>query len=123
MRLYCISKWFKFQNAAKEHKFLIGLRCFCLLTARYNLCQGRQSEFPSTEGQFSGLLEHQILPRRRYIKNTVYGEEIRDLQHLWDRITAAIATETSDVIQRTWHEIDKKLNICQATNVVHIVTY
>jgi hypothetical protein len=30
-----------------------------------------------------------------YVKNIVYGENIRDLMHLRDRITAAIATVTS----------------------------
>jgi hypothetical protein len=42
---------------------------------------------------------------RGYIKNIVYGEKIRDLWYLQDRIITAIATVTPDMIQRTWHEI------------------
>jgi hypothetical protein len=58
-----------------------------------------------------------------YVKNIVYGEKICDIQHLQDRITAAITTVTSDMIMRTWHEIRYHLDICQATNGAHIETY
>jgi hypothetical protein len=37
-----------------------------------------------------------------YIKNIAYGEEIRDLRRIRNRI----ATVTPDMIQRTWHEIE-----------------
>jgi hypothetical protein len=36
-----------------------------------------------------------------YVRNIVYGEKIRDLRHLRDMTTAAIATVTPDIIQRT----------------------
>jgi hypothetical protein len=55
--------------------------------------------------------------------NIVYGEKIWDIQHLWDRITAAIAMVTLDIIQWTGHEIRYRLDICYATNVAHIKTY
>jgi hypothetical protein len=58
-----------------------------------------------------------------YVKNIVYGENIRDPRHLRNRITAAIATVTPDMIQRIWHEIEYCLDICRATNGVHIETY
>ena len=35
---------------------------------------------------------------RRYIKNIVYAEKIRNIQHLQDRITSTIETETRDMI-------------------------
>jgi hypothetical protein len=38
-------------------------------------------------------------------------------------ITAAIATVTPDMIQRIWHEIEYHLDICQATNRVHVEMY
>jgi hypothetical protein len=58
-----------------------------------------------------------------YVKNCVYGENIRDLQHLQDRIATAIATVTPDIIQRAWHEIEYRLDICRAKNGAHIETY
>jgi hypothetical protein len=67
--------------------------------------------------QSSGLPEVQILPKWTflwgYVKNIVYGENIRDLQHLRDRITAAIAA---------WREIKYSLDICRVTNGAHIET-
>jgi hypothetical protein len=51
-----------------------------------------------------------------YVKNCVYGEKIRDFQHLRDRI----ATVTPEIIQRTWHEIEYRLDVCRATNGAHI---
>jgi hypothetical protein len=53
----------------------------------------------------------------------VYGEKIGDLQQLRDRIATAIATVTPDIIQRTWHEIEHRLDVCTATNGAHIETY
>jgi hypothetical protein len=57
-----------------------------------------------------------------YVMNIVYGEKIRDLWHLWDRITAASAIVTPDMIQQTWHEIEYHLQFCRATNGAHIET-
>jgi hypothetical protein len=39
------------------------------------------------------------------VKNTVYAEKIRNIQHLQERITSAIETVTRDMIQKTWQEI------------------
>jgi hypothetical protein len=73
----------------------------------------------------SGIPGAQILPRWTfslcgYIKNITYSENIRGLRHLWDRITAAIATVTPDMIQQTSHKIEHRLDIYQATNGSHI---
>jgi len=37
-----------------------------------------------------------------YIKNIVYAEKIRNIQHLQEKITSAIETVTRDMIQKTW---------------------
>lgn len=58
-----------------------------------------------------------------YIKNIVYAEKIRDLDHLRERISSAILTVTPDMIGRTWQEVDYRLDICRATNGAHIETY
>jgi len=58
-----------------------------------------------------------------YIKNIVYAEKIRNIQHLQDRITSAIETVTRDMIQKTWQEIEFSLDISRATNDAHIEMY
>jgi hypothetical protein len=77
--------------------------------------------------KISGLPEDQTLPRWTllwgYIKNIVYGEKIRDIRHLRDRITAVIATVTPVMIQRIWHEIEYGVDICRAINGAHFETY
>jgi len=58
-----------------------------------------------------------------YIKNIVYIEKIRNIQHLQDRITSAIETVTRDMIQKTWQEIEFRLDVSRATNSAHIEMY
>jgi len=58
-----------------------------------------------------------------YIKNIVYAEKIRNIQHLQDRITSATETVTRDTIQKTWQEIEFRLDISRATNGAHIEMY
>jgi len=72
----------------------------------------RDSLLPGLEGvdQYHGHLEalislHLIFFLWGYIKNIVYAEKIRIIQHLQDRITSAIENVTRDMIQKTWQEI------------------
>ena len=59
-----------------------------------------------------------------YIKNTVYAEKIRNIQHLQDRITSAIETViTQDMIQKTWQETEFRLDVSRATNGACIEMY
>jgi len=58
-----------------------------------------------------------------YIKNIVYAEKIRNIQHLQERITSVIETVTRDVIQKTWQEIKFRLEVSRATNGAHIEMY
>jgi len=56
--------------------------------------------------QYPGHLEaqislHLIFFLWGYIKNIVYAEKIRNIQHLQERITSAIETVTQDMIQKT----------------------
>ena len=57
------------------------------------------------------------------IKNIGYAEKIRNIQHLQDRITSATETVTRDMIQKTWQEIEFRLDVSRATNVAHIEIY
>jgi len=58
-----------------------------------------------------------------YIKNIVYAEKIRNIQHLQERITSAFETVTRDMIQKTWQEIELGLDVSRATNGAHIEIY
>jgi len=58
-----------------------------------------------------------------YTKNIVYAEKIRNIQHLQDRITAAIETVTRGMIQKTLQEIEFRLDISRAINGAHIEMY
>jgi len=57
-----------------------------------------------------------------YIKNNVYAEKIRNIQHLQDGITA-IETVTRDMIHKTCPEIEFRLDVSRATNGAHIEMY
>jgi len=55
-----------------------------------------------------------------YIKNIVYAEKIKNIQHLQERITSAIEIVKRDMIQKTWQEIQFRLDVSRATYVAHI---
>jgi len=59
----------------------------------------------------------------RYIKNIVYAEKIRNIQHLQDRITSATETVARDMIQKAWQEIEFGLDVFRATDGAHIEMY
>jgi len=58
-----------------------------------------------------------------YVKNIVYAEKIRNIQHLQERITSAIENVTRDMIQKTWQEIEFRLDVSRTTNGAHIEMY
>jgi hypothetical protein len=58
-----------------------------------------------------------------YLKHIVYAEKIQDMHHLKERINSVITTVTPDMIQRTWSEINYRLDICRATGGAHIETF
>ena len=58
-----------------------------------------------------------------YIKNIVYAGKIRNIQLMQERITSAIETVTRDTIQKTWQEMEFRLDVPRATNGAHIEMY
>ena len=58
-----------------------------------------------------------------YIKNIVYAEKIRNIQHLQEMITSAIETVTGDMIQKKWQKIEFRLDVSRGTNGAHIEMY
>jgi len=90
----------------------------------------RDSLMPGLErvDQYPGHLEaqislHSIFSCGGYIKNSVYAEKIRNIQHLQERITSAIETVTRNMIQKTWQEIEFRLDVSRAKNGAHIEMY
>jgi hypothetical protein len=90
----------------------------------------RDPLMPGLEGadQYPGHLEalislHLIFFLWGYIKNIIYAEKIRNIQHLQERITSATETATQDMIQKTWQEIEFSFYVSRATNVAHIEMY
>jgi hypothetical protein len=57
------------------------------------------------------------------VKNIAYAENIRDLDHLRQKITAAAATITPDMLHRTGTETEYHLDVCRVTNGAHIETH
>lgn len=58
-----------------------------------------------------------------YVKNIVYSEKIRNIDHLRQRILVAVASVTPVMLTNTWREIEYRLDICRATNGSHIEVY
>ena len=90
----------------------------------------RDSLTPGLEGvdQYPGHFQaqislHLIFSCGGYIKNTVYAEGIRNIQHLQESITSATETVTRDMIQKTWQEIEFRLDVSRATNGAYIEMY
>ena len=81
----------------------------------------RVDQYPGHLGAQISL--HLIFPCGGYIKNIVYAEKIRNIQHLQERITSVIETVTRDMIQKTWQEIEFCLDVSRATNGAHIEIY
>jgi hypothetical protein len=58
-----------------------------------------------------------------YVKDIVYRTKVRDITNLKQRITDAIATIDEGMLQRTWQEIEYRLDVLRATNGAHIEVY
>ena len=58
-----------------------------------------------------------------HIKNVVYAEKIRDINHLRERIIAAVETVTPAMLANTWRAVEYRLDVCRATNGSHVEVY
>ena len=43
-----------------------------------------------------------------------------NIEEMKERITAALETVTEDMLQRVWHELEHRLNVCRVTRGAHI---
>ena len=58
-----------------------------------------------------------------YVKDIVYRTKVRDIDDLKQRISNAITTIDETMLQRTWQEIEYRLDVLHATNGAHIEVY
>ncbi|KDR16703.1 hypothetical protein L798_09097 [Zootermopsis nevadensis] len=60
---------------------------------------------------------HPVIFPMGYVKQkTVYRTPVADINDLKDRTAAAIATVDFDMLQRTWMELEHRLDIVHVTN-------
>ena len=43
-----------------------------------------------------------------------------NIEEMKQRVTAALKTVTEDMLQRVWHELEYRLNVCRVTDGAHI---
>jgi hypothetical protein len=55
-----------------------------------------------------------------YVKDIVYRTKVRDITNL---ITDDIATIDESMLQRTWQEVEYRLDVLRATNGAYIEVY
>jgi hypothetical protein len=58
-----------------------------------------------------------------YVKDFVYSTRVPDINNLRARIVEEIATITPDMLERTWTEVEYRLDIVRATQGAHVETY
>ena len=58
-----------------------------------------------------------------YVKDKVYSTPVADVETLKERITAALATVTTDILENTWREIEFRLDVLRATKGAHVEIY
>ena len=51
-----------------------------------------------------------------YVKDIVYRKKVRDMTDLKQRISNAIATIDEAMLQRTWQDVEYRLDVLRATN-------
>ena len=57
------------------------------------------------------------------VKDIVYRTKVWDINDLQQRISNAITTIDEAMLQRTWQEIEYRLDVLRATNGAHIEVY
>ena len=58
-----------------------------------------------------------------YVKDIVYKTKVRDIDDLKQRISNAMTTIDEAMLQRTWQEIEYRLDVLRATNAARIELY
>ena len=59
----------------------------------------------------------------RYVKDNVFSTPVPIVTNLKARITDAFATITEDMLEKTWREIDYRLDALRATKGAHVEVY
>ena len=55
-----------------------------------------------------------------YVKGLVFVPPLpANIEEMKQRITAALETVTKDMLQRVWHELEYRLDVCRVTGGAH----
>ena len=74
--------------------------------------------------QFQKFITKFIKKKRVVLKTScINPSKIRDITNLKQRITHAISTIDESMLQRTWQEIEYRLDVLCTTNGAHIEVY
>ena len=58
---------------------------------------------------------------RGYVKGQVFVPPFpANIEEMKQRITATLETVTKDMLQRVWHELEYRLDVCRVTGGPHI---
>jgi hypothetical protein len=58
-----------------------------------------------------------------YVKDDVYSTPVPDTDTLNARIRDALAADTDEMLEKTWREIECRLEDIRATNGAHVEVY
>ena len=58
---------------------------------------------------------------RVYVKGLVFVPPLpANIEEMKQRITVALETVTKDMLQRVWHELEYRLDVCRVTGGAHL---
>jgi hypothetical protein len=86
-------------------------------------CDGMHGVSIKSLYKFKNMLQRLDFFLWGYVKYIVYRSKVRDIINLKQRITDAIDTTDEGMLQRTWQEIEYRLDVLHATNGSHIEVY
>jgi hypothetical protein len=58
-----------------------------------------------------------------YVKDKVYSTPVPDTDTLKARVRDALAAVTEEMLEKTWREIEYRLEVLRATNGTHVEVY
>jgi hypothetical protein len=58
-----------------------------------------------------------------YVKDKMYSTPVPDTDTLKARIRGALAAVTEEMLEKTWREIEYRLDVLRATNGEHVEVY
>jgi hypothetical protein len=82
--------------------------------------EGRSNTMTTT---FTGHYPSGLFLLWGYVKDKVYSTPVPDTDTLKARITDALAAVTEEMLEKTWREIEYRLDVLRATNRAYVEVY